>query len=69
MLGLGFQELLVILVIIVFVFGGKKLPEIASGMSKAVREFKRASAEPERPTPQLTEPSAANRTTPHDAPK
>ncbi len=47
MFGLGFQELLIILVIALLFIGGKKLPEIASGMGKAVREFKRATAEPE----------------------
>ena len=36
--GLGVQELLIILVIALLFFGGKKLPEIASGMGKAVRE-------------------------------
>jgi sec-independent protein translocase protein TatA len=50
MLGLGFQELLIILVIVLLLFGGKKLPEIASGLGKAVREFKRATSEPEPPS-------------------
>jgi sec-independent protein translocase protein TatA len=47
MFGLGFQELLIILVLALLFMGGKKLPEIASGMGKAVREFKRATADPE----------------------
>jgi TatA/E family protein of Tat protein translocase len=32
MLGLGLQALLVILVIVLLIFGGKKLPEIANGL-------------------------------------
>jgi sec-independent protein translocase protein TatA len=50
MLGLGLQELLIILVIVLFLFGGKKLPEIASGLGKAAREFKRATSEPAPPS-------------------
>ena len=46
MFGLGFQELLIILVIALLFFGGNKLPEVASGLGKAVREFKRATSEP-----------------------
>jgi sec-independent protein translocase protein TatA len=40
MFGLGTQELLVILVIAFFVFGGKKLPEIGAGLGKGLRAFK-----------------------------
>jgi sec-independent protein translocase protein TatA len=70
--GLGMQELLIILVIAVLFFGGKKLPELASGLGKAVREFKRATVEPEipeKPAPQLTEPSVSDGEPPHVAPK
>lgn len=42
MFGLGVQELLLILIIAMFFFGGKKLPEIAKGLGKGIREFKRA---------------------------
>jgi sec-independent protein translocase protein TatA len=43
MLGLGVQELKLILVIAMFFFCGKKQPEIAKGMGKGIREFKLAS--------------------------
>lgn len=38
----GIPELLVILFIIVLLFGGKKLPELARGLGQGIREFKRA---------------------------
>jgi sec-independent protein translocase protein TatA len=37
----GFTELLVILAIVLLMFGSKKLPELADGMGKAIRNFKR----------------------------
>jgi len=40
MFGLGTQELLIILVIAFFIFGGKKLPEIGAGLGKGLRSFK-----------------------------
>ena len=43
MFGLGVQELMLILIIAMFFFGGKKLPEIARGLGKGIREFKHAS--------------------------
>jgi len=44
--GLGFQELLVILVIIMIIFGVGKLPQIGEGMGKAIRGFKKGMDEP-----------------------
>lgn len=41
---LGMQEIVLILVIILIVFGPKKLPEIAKELGKAYQEFKKASA-------------------------
>ncbi|MCA1986502.1 MAG: twin-arginine translocase TatA/TatE family subunit, partial [Desulfovibrio sp.] len=45
--GLGIWELILILGIVLVVFGANKLPEIGSGMGKAIRNFKRATSEPE----------------------
>jgi sec-independent protein translocase protein TatA len=39
---LGGPDLLIILVIATFVFGGKKLPELARGLGQAMREFTKA---------------------------
>ncbi len=40
MFGLGFQEILVIAVIILVLFGAKKLPQIGEGLGKTVREIR-----------------------------
>ncbi len=40
---LGGGEILLILVILMFLFGGKKLPELASGLGKAIKNFRDAS--------------------------
>ena len=43
MFGLGIQELMVIFLIVMVLFGAKKLPEIGKGLGRGIREFKRAS--------------------------
>ena len=40
MFGLGIQELLVILIIVMLLFGTSRLPELGSGLGKAIRGFK-----------------------------
>jgi sec-independent protein translocase protein TatA len=42
MLGLGIQELLIIFFIIILLFGAKKLPDLAAGLGKGIKEFKKA---------------------------
>ena len=39
----GPWEIVIILVIVLVLFGGKKLPELAKGLGKGLREFKNAS--------------------------
>jgi sec-independent protein translocase protein TatA len=41
MFGIGMQELLIILVIILIIFGAGKLPEIGSALGKGIKNFKK----------------------------
>jgi sec-independent protein translocase protein TatA len=43
--GIGVQELLLILLIILILFGAKRIPEIARGLGKSVSEFKKGMRE------------------------
>lgn len=40
MFGLGFQEILVIALIVLLLWGGKKIPELMHGLGKGVKSFK-----------------------------
>ena len=39
-MGLGMQEVLVIALVVLLLFGGKKIPELMKGLGKGVRSFK-----------------------------
>ncbi len=41
MFGLGYQELLLILVIVLILFGANRLPELARSLGSSVKEFKK----------------------------
>jgi TatA/E family protein of Tat protein translocase len=43
----GMGELLVILIVVLLLFGSKKIPEIAQGLGKGIREFKKSMKEVE----------------------
>jgi len=43
--GLGGMEVLLILAVVLLLFGAKKLPELAKGLGKSIKEFKKSSAE------------------------
>jgi TatA/E family protein of Tat protein translocase len=45
MFGLGFPEILVILVILFLLFGAKKIPEIGEGLGKTMREIRKIRSE------------------------
>ena len=42
MFGLGGQEIILILVVILLLFGAKKIPELARGLGTGIKEFKKA---------------------------
>ena len=46
--GLGGSELLLILIILLVLFGGSKLPSLARGLGQSIKEFKKASNEAEQ---------------------
>lgn len=46
-MGIGMQEMLVILLVVLVLFGAKKLPEIGGGLGRAIRNFKKATSEPD----------------------
>jgi len=48
MFGLGYQELLIILVIVLILFGANRLPELAKSLGSSVKEFKKGVTEAEK---------------------
>ena len=73
-LGLGGGELVLVLVVILVLFGAKRIPEFAKGLGKGINEFKKASREvtdeierageepPPPPTPRISSPNASEQT-------
>jgi len=54
-LGLGAPELVVILIILLVLFGGSKLPALAKGLGESIKEFKKAAKDDEPVKPAATE--------------
>lgn len=44
-MGIGTQELIIILVIVLLLFGAKRIPEVARSLGHGIREFKKATKE------------------------
>ena len=59
--GLGAPELIVILIILLVLFGGSKLPSLAKGLGQSVKEFKKASKEAEEATDDTPKPAEAKK--------
>jgi sec-independent protein translocase protein TatA len=54
MLGLGWQELVIVLVIIMIIFGAGKLPEVAKSLGQGVKEFREEAQAPVVPATTAT---------------
>ncbi len=44
---IGTQELLIVLVILLLIFGGTRLPQLAKGLGRSIREFKQGASDVE----------------------
>ena len=55
---IGFPELVVIFVVAVLLFGGKKIPELAKGLGEGIKNFKTA-MKPDEPKPNVDEKKQA----------
>jgi sec-independent protein translocase protein TatA len=63
-LGLGAPELIVILIILLVLFGGTKLPGLAKGLGQSIKEFKKAAKDEDEPAkPAATEAKKPEATT------
>jgi sec-independent protein translocase protein TatA len=67
MAGLGWQELVIVLVIIMIIFGAGKLPEIAKSLGQGVKEFREEAQAPVVPATANTTGTATEETLRSDA--
>jgi sec-independent protein translocase protein TatA len=67
MAGLGWQELVIVLVIIMIIFGAGKLPEIAKSLGQGVKEFREEAQAPVVPASSQTTGTATDTTLRSDA--
>lgn len=62
MFGIGTQELLIIFLIVLLLFGSSRIPEVARAMGKGIRDFKRATSEIEEDLSLKEDPPSARKT-------
>lgn len=60
MFGLGTSEIILIALVILVLFGAKKIPEMMQGLGKGIREFKKASKDIEEDLTKPTEDKPKN---------
>ena len=65
MMGIGFPELMIILVIIMIIFGAGKLPEIGSAFGRSIKNFKKSMKEAEEES--IDEPKEGEAAAPAEA--
>ncbi len=70
MFGFGMQELIIILIIVIIIFGASRLPELGRGIGQAIKNFKKATSEPDEidVTPKKPVDNTAERTSAEDKP-
>lgn len=54
--GIGMQEVLLIALVVLLFFGGKKIPELMKGLGKGIRSFKEGMNSMEKETDENKEP-------------
>jgi sec-independent protein translocase protein TatA len=68
--GLGFPELIIILVVVLLIFGASRLADVGGALGSSIREFRKAAKEPEDEEQEQEEPRTAMATSaPAEAPR
>ncbi|MBW7676886.1 twin-arginine translocase TatA/TatE family subunit [Chryseobacterium chendengshani] len=57
-LSLSWQHILIVAIILLLLFGGKKIPELMRGMGSGIKEFKDAVKEEDKPVTKTENPSS-----------
>ncbi len=58
---LGAPEIIIIALVVLLLFGGKKIPELMKGLGKGVRSFKEGMSDVEKEIDKIDEPSSTKK--------